>query len=693
MGKLSSGILFLMMVTLLLVPDANGTSEQVPPLYTTYGLSPGGFGIYDKQYLGAAGHFSMPAIAPFYIMQSVSNFGKGLILDDKLKRIEWWVEFLTDKELDLRDNYNSLMGQFQQTSGLAKRFSSNPWGFCVANGDNQSSGADNLVLITLPKEDNVIWIDLAHSDNLLANKDLVSSIINVDDDVMEVVEKIADILDIKIPNIKIPGGGIFDLPNSPGDGVDHFRNPRGICTNRTGEFWIADCGNNQIVRARFNTDHNFVELLGMLKGLNSPSDVCVFPGNTPESPEVLGIANTDGHSVVFTKANFFGEANLQDQEKFELKNVYLSGNQFNISAPLSISSSNIYSDECYFTCNNNKIVKLRRRGQYEFTSEAVTEWPLQGVLTGIKTDQDGDPFVVDNTNNYIGKYTRNFQLLFTTGGTNPDANTLVDEFKYGYIYFENPKYISFGTDERSVFITERMRGYSGIKRFLNWPRFHDGSNTFGLKCDENGLVDPSKMEIRFSLTKRAIIEVSILRVDGDDQQVFFDSRNFVEFNNTFSSGEHILNFDFNDDEGANNSSIAYICDFKAYDPTFTEEESDRKTYIISLGSPNFFGDATLSNSFFNPANNVFPQLSFEVSRSSRVTYRLVRSGDSFENGISIAQALFNRNQTEPHIINLQEIPNGSNLVPMTSDNVRTVLGSTSYELWASLEALPCGASN
>lgn len=101
------------------------------------------------------------------------------------------MEFLTDKEINLRENYNTVMGQFQQSSGMTKRFSSDPWGFCIANGDNQQTGADNLFLVSFPEANSVIWIDYAHTKDLWGNGELLSSLGNIDDDTKEVVGKIA----------------------------------------------------------------------------------------------------------------------------------------------------------------------------------------------------------------------------------------------------------------------------------------------------------------------------------------------------------------------------------------------------------------------------------------------------------------------------------------------------------------------
>lgn len=157
MRKFSVCTLAFLMSSLVIGQVVNGNDEQKPPLYTSYGLSPGGFGIYDKQFLGAGGYFAMPTIAPFYMMQAASDFGRELMLDDKLKRIEGWVEFLTDKELNLRNNCNTLIEQFDQTKGFAKKLSYHPWGFCIANGNNLPDGVDNLFILSLSEENTVVW--------------------------------------------------------------------------------------------------------------------------------------------------------------------------------------------------------------------------------------------------------------------------------------------------------------------------------------------------------------------------------------------------------------------------------------------------------------------------------------------------------------------------------------------------------
>lgn len=299
-------ILTVFLLTILFICGSNGNNL---PEYTPMAFTQGGFQNFNEKYLGNSPYFYMPVIAPKYIENNITLIGEAV--DRNIDNIfteskKWWipsfVQNRTDSELrkTLHEAVKNGLNEFRYQDYIKDL-----WGVCVANSNNDENGEENLFVFIDPVQGKLASIDFGHPED-------ISSFISMGIDQLK-----NSLFKFKINanSIVVPSTNVLLLP----DGELELKDPRGICTNRKGRFWIADRGNNRIVHLKYDPDRKAFTYLGQLTGLNSPMDVSIIESENASDPLVLCIANSGENNIVYVNADISGTVALSgitDEQKF-----------------------------------------------------------------------------------------------------------------------------------------------------------------------------------------------------------------------------------------------------------------------------------------------------------------------------------------------------------------------------------------
>lgn len=234
-----------------------------------------------------------------------------------------------------------------------------------------------------------------------------------------------------------------------------LKRPRGIACNADGDVYIADTGNNRLVRL-FNPGNylEFVEAYGR-KGTK-----------TSEFDAPHGVAlSTDGKLFITDTGN----DRIQVFDK-QMKFLYAIGEK-NDSSGLSVSMvrpeaiavtdpgepDSRYRDEfiAVIDLNNTRIRKLSTDGKF-MAAVNSTDYGYQKVyLTSVAMDAYSNIWVTDMFNHCIHKFDRNLNYLTSFGRIGDDDNQFFEPRgiaigrKYGQVFIADKKsaqYFHIGTD-------------------------------------------------------------------------------------------------------------------------------------------------------------------------------------------------------------------------------------------------------
>ena len=211
-----------------------------PPKHEPLAFTQGGFQSLNEKYLGNSPYFYMPSISPRYFEENMDKVWTAIeyyIDNITAESKKWWApEFIADKANEelkniLHQGIDRFFGDFDLDDHI-----SDIWGICVANADNVKDGEDNLFVFIDPTKKNLGYFDFAHSYN-------VSSYVSPGLD--EIKISLAK-FKFNPTKIVVPSSGMFVFPFGEMSREEReLRDPRGICTDREGNFWVADRGNDR----------------------------------------------------------------------------------------------------------------------------------------------------------------------------------------------------------------------------------------------------------------------------------------------------------------------------------------------------------------------------------------------------------------------------------------------------------------
>ncbi|MBD3239991.1 MAG: hypothetical protein GF331_05350, partial [Chitinivibrionales bacterium] len=141
------------------------------------------------------------------------------------------------------------------------RFLKSAWGMVVANASNDPTGRDNLLVIADPSAGVVRVIDFEHASP-------------PDFGPPAILEKLSGIFRMDLPHVLLPARSNARLALWKEEAGDaEFPQPRGVCTDRVGNFWVVDRANGSVERFQYNPELRRLAYIGHLSGFVHPIDV------------------------------------------------------------------------------------------------------------------------------------------------------------------------------------------------------------------------------------------------------------------------------------------------------------------------------------------------------------------------------------------------------------------------------------
>jgi len=212
------------------------------------------FASFDSDYLGGRGFFQPTALAEEYLRADA----KGLRSEIHTKVDEampFWsalvpgTERLREKTLAYIDREFERQQRNWYVGGV--------WGIAVANSANDPSGPDDLFIAVDHKYGSPSFLDFGHPFTF-----------ELTDAQEDLAAKLMDVFDIDLDDIMIPTVGAYSTPYSDnGLGSAPFKDPRGICTDRRGDFWIADHGNDRVLCLGYSPEEQRFLYQGCITGV------------------------------------------------------------------------------------------------------------------------------------------------------------------------------------------------------------------------------------------------------------------------------------------------------------------------------------------------------------------------------------------------------------------------------------------
>ncbi len=628
--------------------------------YTKSAMQPASFQSFDKEYLGNGGYFNPARLSPKDLEGSLNRFKQkiqtnvnncGLISCIAMDL----VEALLPSDLTRQGVLDKMDIKTLPT------FTRGAWGIVAANAENDPDGPDNLFVIVDDMSCRVHALDFLHSKPV----SLTSS-----------QRDVLDLLSISVDKVKLPvlnTSGFNDRNREVNEGLS---NPRGICTNRLGDFWVADMGKSRVVRYHYDNAKKYLRYIGSLTHLNQPMDVA-FAKGFGGFGALLGIANTNGNSVLFVDPNFQGEVDYRSLPQ-ERKGEVNSANGTFLIRPGAIASDPANPDRIYLAHSGRKIVRLQRTDAFGFAYSDARDWPINGSISSLKCDGDGNLYVVDMLSSFIGKYNPSLALVFTSGGFSDGSDAVDRNLKTG---FNLPKYLYVGSQD-DLYFSERWENYSGLQRFLNWPRFIDKSVSFQLDCQNSLPIEQRSLTFNFELTKKGNVSVRLYKepdIAGQVHQKIWETK--------FSGGTGGNSFVVPVAEIGSQfvDNATYSAEFESSDFNHPTESSGLVSHWIHLGAPQFLTNSTaISAEFFNP--DLFPaKAEFNVSGEANIKFKMVAKDVT---GTPAPSQFIDLGASA----NYQRIVDGANVATLniSQADLARVPEMKEFVLWAEMQPVPCG---
>ena len=644
------------MVTLLSSFQAAG---QPLPNYTPTGISIGDFNSFEQEYLGNGGYFNLRAITPNDARQTVNQVRDKVVYELAHRDDPWYSGLIPgwdDMFTKFRDIAVKTATNFEPT-----RYFHGGWGFEVANAQNDPGGPDNLFVGVDPNDNWAGFLDFLHLQGF---------------EITPQGQKAAEIFKLDLKKIKIPRSGEMRFPQ----GVPKFKKPKGITSDGSGNFWIADEGNNRVVQFLYHPGKVGFEYRGSVKGLSAPIDVAWIKD---EEGAVLVIVNNGNNSLAMVDADFGGLnvsfKDLPGKEKNESRNFYGSSAVIDLFNPRAVASSRTEPGVLFVAHRGGEIDRLERASRYSWVfSGKKAQWPASGELTSLKTDPAGDLFALDNTNGYLGKYTPNLTLVFTTGGT-----SFEDSRKSDKIGFNRPVYLAFGRDSKSVYVSEKFEGWSGIKRFYNWPRFIGSGVSFTMDCNTSTPINERSVTLSYEVTKGGLLDVKIYQAADLTHPTEILLKEFSDI--TITAGKNSKSYVIGDLGFPFDETATFRLEFSLHDAKYADENSDFQAYWTDFRPTGFIANASaIGPAYFNPLKGA-GKAEFNVNRDANITFKL--AGKDIVGTPTAAQFVVVNGRTTYQRSERDALVAAINI---KSTDLAKITEMRPYTLWAEVEAIPCG---
>jgi sugar lactone lactonase YvrE len=275
----------------------------------------------------------------------------------------------------------------------------------------------------------------------------------------------------------------------PGDGDGQFRDPLGVAADERGNVFVADTGNDRVVRLLYDEGHlRFIKNF-YLHGspLSSPSDISIGASGA------LYVADTGNDRIVrMSPTGEFLGAVTGDSDK-----------GVSLERPTGVAV--VEGTDPWISRNQDfmvvvdrggrRLVKLSRDGRLSSLIEAG-ELPVSDASFGrVAIDYYGSVYATDRANGAIHKFDRG--LAYVTSVGKPG---------HGHMEMDQPRGITLWRRFGQIFITER----EGAQYF--WI----GTDILNLSADPPRVIAGGEpLRLRYFLTEVSRVTVDVVDEHGD----------------------------------------------------------------------------------------------------------------------------------------------------------------------------------
>ncbi|MEO0072613.1 MAG: FlgD immunoglobulin-like domain containing protein [candidate division WOR-3 bacterium] len=304
---------------------------------------------------------------------------------------------------------------------------------------------------------------------------------------------------VGLTNLKVYG----KLGNKAGE----FYQPMGITTNPRGDVYVADCGNNRIVKLKYTNRE--LRYLGVIyDSFNQPTDVALDYNNN-----LYVVDSKNSRIVVYDSlGNYLYEWRREFQEPTAIA-IIDKDDPYN------------YWKEDFIVVidqGHKRILKLSRSGQLLAMTDARAIGLLEAQFMYCAIDRYANIYVTDLINHEVHKFDRNLAYIISVGGASADKVT-----------FSEPRGIFIWKRFGQVFIADNSGG----------AYYWLSTDGFIIGCFPNKL-DSIKTQTTIALYLTDLSEVQINITDAQGNLV----RNLI-IDNYLPPGEALIAWDGRDNSG------------------------------------------------------------------------------------------------------------------------------------------------
>lgn len=372
----------------------------------------------------------------------------------------------------------------------------------------------------------------------------------------------------------------------------HLNQPQAIKLNENGFMYVADTGNNRIIKFYFDGDLVYFDASkgclswsetgdASINSFNEPSGLCI-------KDDYVYIADKNNHRILKfnsqgAPSSFIGNKNFLSRDSLP-----------ELSYPIDVQINN---DNNIIICMTNTVLLIDGK-----TGTVVTKYEKTDILSqfsSVALDKFDSIYIADYGKNRVLKFDKNLNYLTTLGDDNspfytiPNPNSIFIYKEYGIIGVSLPK---------------------SFKTFVIAP----GIEIFPMQSKEFFL-PANKIEIKYKLTSDAKISAYVL---APSSQLVRQ----IEKNVSHNSGTNILVWDGKNDMGQDVIDWNYKIILNAYSSLQlpVNVESSVSIQITQLPVIDFHAIVPFAVS----ANNPFVTLTYSVPKPGYITLQIIKSNNN-----------------------------------------------------------------
>jgi streptogramin lyase len=291
-----------------------------------------------------------------------------------------------------------------------------------------------------------------------------------------------------IYNVSMHALAIF---GSKGSGDGELLNPKGIACNEYGDVYVADTGNNRVVRF-FNNDRR-VKFIRNIGGAGSEPGKLMRPSYVAlDSSGRIYVSDTGNNRIeIFSRSGGYLSVIGQDRGVFNPQGICVSDDGERYTG---LKDNFIY----LIDGNNDRLQKFDMSGNLAGSIRVNEVLGKNVSLTTLAQDYYGNLYIVDNLNSMIYKFT-------------PDLKFITSYGSYGTkdYEFERPTGIAIYKHYGQVFVSDKNSA----------QYFWLGSDASDFSVSQIKNQPSTRLQFDFKLTEKSFITLQMADAQGNTVEI------------------------------------------------------------------------------------------------------------------------------------------------------------------------------